>query len=384
MGHGIIGGRLISMSDIARISADSAVRILNGEPASSVRVPSQLPASPVFDWRELQRWNIDESRLPPGSEVRYRRPGLWAEYRGVVLVTAAALFVQGLLIAGLLVQRRARRRAEIESRRNLALAADTTRRVTMSALTGSIAHELGQPLSAMIYNTEALELMVNSRSATPESILEVLADIREDGVLASQIIERHRAMLRSRELQKTPVDIESVIEDALSLVAHELRERQINVTVRRHPAPCVIEGDAVLLQQVLVNLVVNAMDAMTGLPEERRQLIVSTEKKRDEVEIRVQDSGPGLSAEIIGKVFAPFVTTKAHGIGIGLPIARNIVEAHRGSISVSNNPEGGATFAITLPARSEAVTASASAPSPRPGSDRSHPTASGSSTRDPA
>jgi signal transduction histidine kinase len=221
----------MSMEDLASNAANSAVRILNGEPASSVRVPSQLPGRPLFDWRELQRWGIAESRLPAGSEVRFRGPSLWSEYRIRGPGCRRRDCDSGILIVGLLFERRARLRAEIESRKNLTLAADTSRRVTMSALTGSIAHELSQPLSAMIYNAEALQLMINAGRATPENITEILADIHADGVLAGEIIERHRAMLRSRRIEKKQVDLQEVVSDTLALVAYDIRERQIEVSV---------------------------------------------------------------------------------------------------------------------------------------------------------
>ena len=168
------------------------------------------PGQPIFDWRELQRWGIPESRLPPGSVVRYRAPSLWSEYRGTVLSAVGALAVQSLLIVGLLYQRRARQRAEIDSRRNLALAADASRRQTMSALTSSIAHELGQPLSSMMHNAQALQMMVTANRATPDTIGEILSDIQSQGVRATQIIDRHRTMLRSRQLDKKPIDLHAV------------------------------------------------------------------------------------------------------------------------------------------------------------------------------
>src|SRR6185436_19800794 len=139
-----------------------------------VNIPPQLPGPPTFDWRELQRWDIPESRLPPGSVVLYRAPSLWRAYRSTVLSAVGVLAVQSFLIVGLLYQRRARQRAETESRRNLALAADASRRQTMSALTTSIAHELGQPLSSMIHNAQALQLMIAANRATPDTIEEIL------------------------------------------------------------------------------------------------------------------------------------------------------------------------------------------------------------------
>ena len=149
--------------------------------------------------------------MPAGSVVLYRGPSLWQEHRGTVLSAAGALAVQSLLIAGLLYQRRARQRAEIESRKNLALAADASRRQTISALTGSIAHELGQPLSSMIHNAQALQMMITADRATPDTIGEILTDIRSQGVQATQIIDRHRTMLRSHQLDKKPIDLHAVI-----------------------------------------------------------------------------------------------------------------------------------------------------------------------------
>ena len=176
----------------------------------------------MFDWRELQRWGIPESRLPPGSVVRYRAPSLWSAYRGTVLSAVGVLAVQSLLIVGLLYQRRARQRAEVDSRRNLALAADANRRVTMSALTGSIAHELSQPLSAILHNAQAGEMLVTSNRATPEVLREILSDIRTADVRASQIIERHRTMLRNRQLDTKPIDIHAVVRESVALVAHDI------------------------------------------------------------------------------------------------------------------------------------------------------------------
>jgi signal transduction histidine kinase len=191
---------MMSNEDMIRTSASTAARLLNGAAPKSVRIPPQLAGQPVFDWRELQRWDIPESRLPPGSIVRYRAPSLWQEHRNTVLSATGVLALQSLLIAGLLYQRRERQRAEVDSRRNLALAADASRRATMSALTSSIAHELGQSLGSMMYNAEALQTMVAGNRATSDTIGEILSDIQAQGLHATQIIDRHRTMLRSHQL----------------------------------------------------------------------------------------------------------------------------------------------------------------------------------------
>src|SRR4030095_4581280 len=127
--------------------------------------------------------------------------------------------------------RRARRRAEIESRRSLALVADASRRQTMSALTSSLGHELAQPPGAIIHNAQALQMMVTANRATSDTIGEILSDIQTQGLRATQIIDRHRTMLRSHQLDKKPIDLHAVINEALALVAHDLRARQIEATV---------------------------------------------------------------------------------------------------------------------------------------------------------
>ena len=348
LGAGIVGGSLISIDELARTTADAATRLLNGTAPKHINAPPQFRGQPIFDWRELNRWRIPESRLPAGSVVRYRAPSLWQQYRSTVLSAAAALAVQSLLIVGLLYQRRERRRAEIESLRNLALAADASRRQTISTLTGSIAHELGQPLSSMIHNTQALQMMIAADGAAPETMGEILSDIRSQGAQATQIIERHRTMLRHRQLDKTPIDLHAVISEGLALVAHDMRARQIEAIVNPAPNRCVVNGDQVLLQQVLVNLLVNAMDAMAETAPARRRVTIRTDVRTADVAVSVRDAGTGLPEHVNGTLFTPFVTTKANGLGIGLAIARTIIDAHGGTIEGRDNTEGGATFTFTL------------------------------------
>jgi C4-dicarboxylate-specific signal transduction histidine kinase len=200
----------------------------------------------------------------------------------------------------------------------------------------------------MIHNAQAGRMMVGANRAAPDTVGEILSDIESEGLQAAQIIDRHRTMLRSHQLDKKPIDLHDVIRGSLALVAHDMRARQIEAAVNLSPNPCVIPGDQVLLQQVLVNLVVNAMDAMQETPPERRRVTVRTEVRADDVEVSVRDTGTGLPTQIEGTLFTPFVTTKSQGLGIGLTIARTIVEAHGGSIDAHNNPEGGATFTVTL------------------------------------
>ena len=357
LGLGVVGGALLYVDDLGSAMADTALRVLNGESPGQIRIPPRLQGVPAFDARQLRRWNIPAARLPAGSDVRFRGSSLWRDYRGEALAVLSALILQSLLIGALLYQRRGRQRAELESRRNLALAADANRRETMSALTGSIAHELSQPLNSILHNAKAAELLVTSNRATPETLREILGDIRTADIRATEIIERHRTMLRNRQLDRRQIDVHGVVRESLALVAHDARARHVEVAADLPEGPCFVAGDHVLLQQVLVNLMMNAMDAMGGAARDRRRLTVATQMKHDRVAIAVRDTGSGLPAEIDGRLFEPFVTTKANGLGIGLTIVRTIVETHGGRLEATNNPGGGATFTVTLPCTSRPASA---------------------------
>ena len=156
-------------------------------------------------------------------------------------------------------------------------------------------------------------------------------------------------MLRNHQLQERPIDLRAVVTESLALVAHEMQARRVGTTVTLPSLPCVVSGDPVLLQQVLVNLLINAMDAMAETPPDRRHLAISSKVTATNVELSVRDTGPGLRGDIIGRLFSPFVTTKHLGLGIGLTIARRIVDAHNGTIAADNSAAGGAIFTVTLP-----------------------------------
>jgi signal transduction histidine kinase len=161
----------------------------------------------------------------------------------------------------------------------------------MSALTSSIAHELSQPLNSMMLNAQALQMMVTTNRATAGTIGEILSDIETQGVRATQIIDRHRTLLRSHQLDQKPIDIHAVINESVALVAHDMKARQIVMATELPPTPCVISGDPVLLQQVLVNLLINAMDAVADTPQSRRRLAIKSEVKPDTVEVSVRTPG---------------------------------------------------------------------------------------------
>src|SRR6476646_10585253 len=163
-GSGIVGGPLLLAADTGRQTAAAAIRILNGEKPGEIRPPPVQFASPVFDWREMQRWGISENSLPPGSEIRFRNPTAWQQYRGYILAVIAAILIQAALIFWLLYEHRRRRTAEVEARQRMAELAHMNRHATVGELSASLAHEINQPLGAILAHAETAELMINSSS----------------------------------------------------------------------------------------------------------------------------------------------------------------------------------------------------------------------------
>ena len=190
----------------------------------------------------------------------------------------------------------------------------------------------------MMYNAHALQMMVTANSETADTIGEVLADIQTQGVRATQIVDHHRTLLRSHQLDPKPVDIHAVIKESLALVAHDMRGRQVGADVDLPSTPCIVRGDSVLLQQVLVNLLMNAMDAMADTPPAQRQVAIRSEIRAADIKVRCATPGWVCRSTSTARC-SPFVTTKSNGIGIGLTIARKIVDAHGGSIDAYNIPK---------------------------------------------
>jgi len=339
------------MRDYAKIGTiigERAVAAASRPGLGNTTVAFSAIATLAFDARQLARWNVDDSRLPAGSAVAFRPPSLWRDYRREALIIAAAIAMQSALIAGLLYERRHRRQAETESRRSFALAAHADRRVAMAALSGSIAHELGQPLGAILHNASAAEMMLTDDRLSHDDLRDILHDIRADDDRASQIVQRHRAMLQNRELERRPIDLHAVIRDSLALLAHDALQRRVDIDLRLPDAPCVVAGDRILLQQVVVNLVSNAMDAMAQTPPARRRVVIGSQIGANVVTISIRDSGSGLVPDVETRLFDPYFTTKPEGTGIGLTIVRRIIEAHAGTIEATNNSDGGATFWFNL------------------------------------
>jgi PAS domain S-box-containing protein len=474
--HGIVGGYMDTFAAIGTETARLARQVLAGA------VPETFPPHEAethayrVDWRQLQRWGLSESRLPPGSIVLFKRVSLWDQYKGQVAGALGLIVLQSLLIIALWIQMRRRRRAEdlvtaseermslaavsaniglwrwdvatgdvwvtehcqkllglrpretlegfllavhpddrpgvrraietaistdepFETEYRLALPDGSTRWLSargsavrdasggstrlmgvivdisqrkqaelesdlqrqelthltrvgvLGELSGALAHELGQPLATIFSNAQAAQRFLAQEPVDLREIREILDDILAEDKRASEVIRRLRAMLKKGQAQLQPLDLNDVTTEVLDLARADLVGRSVGVTTQLAPDLPAVRGDRIQLQQVLLNLIFNACEAMSDNdPAERQLAIVTAPNGLGTAQISVIDRGNGIPANMLERLFEPFVTTKAQGLGLGLSISRSIVTAHGGRLWAANNPDRGASFFVALPA----------------------------------
>ena len=241
------------------------------------------------------------------------------------------------------------RRAEREAQRSRQDLAHVARVATVGELTASLAHQLNQPLTAIMTNAHAARRMLDADTPNLKEVREILLDIARDDRRASDIIRRVRDLLQKGGLEMTRVDLARAIRDVAELLSSDALIRGVTIQLDFDAEPVYVRGDRVQLQQVILNLLHNGLEAMSGQDDRSRSITVRCRSRAEAVQVSVQDSGPGLRTGAEEVVFEPFYTTKDGGMGMGLPIARSIVEAHGGSIYVEHDAKNGATFAFTLP-----------------------------------
>ncbi|MBX6365940.1 MAG: hypothetical protein IRZ00_19000 [Gemmatimonadetes bacterium] len=244
-----------------------------------------------------------------------------------------------------------RKRAELEAISRLQALAHANRAATIGALAGSLAHELNQPLTAILSNAQAgLRLLGGERPQT-DVVHDILSDVATDAYRAGEIIRRTRHLLKQGEPERVLLDVAAVVSETLRTVSDEALLRKVRVAVEADPDVPPVEADPVQLQQVVLNLVLNGFDAMQAMPTEERRLAVRIARSADGgVEIAVADRGPGIEAQRLARIFEPFYTTKGSGMGMGLYVTRAIVEAHGGSIEAASDPGRGLQVRVRLPA----------------------------------
>ena len=245
----------------------------------------------------------------------------------------------------------ARKRSEHEARVQQQQLTHLGRAAVLGQLSGAFAHELNQPLTSILSNAEAALRMIASGNVDPEEIEEILCDIVHADLRASQVIDRLRSLLEKGDILRRPVDLNAIVGEVLDLAKSELITRHVRVGTSLDGRAPVVMADRVQMQQIVLNLIMNACDAMSGMPVADRKVELITCYLPDEscVEVTVKDRGCGVQAGDLDRIFQPFVTSKSNGMGMGLAICRSVAEAHRGQLWAESTPGFGATFHLRIP-----------------------------------
>jgi PAS domain S-box-containing protein len=256
---------------------------------------------------------------------------------------------EGLFVLASIVDITERRRAELEAARQRDELAHLSRVMLAGELSGALAHELNQPLTAILTNAQTARRLLAQGAADEAELQDILTDVVEASHRATHVILRLRLLLKKGELQRRPLAVNEVVGNALKLMRSDLARRRVTVAAELAPRLPAVMGDGVQLQQVLLNLLVNGCEAMAGVEGPERRLLVRTELAAEGVRVSVVDRGGGIAPEQRERLFEPFFTTKGKGMGLGLAICRTIISAHGGRLWATNNPDRGATFQFTLP-----------------------------------
>jgi signal transduction histidine kinase len=352
-GNGIVGGPILLVSDTSRQTAAAAIRILGGDKPSEIKAPVVQFANPMFDWRQMQRWGISENRLPPGSNIYFRVPGLWDQYRWQIMLVLSVILTQAALILGLLYERRRRQLAETASMQRMNELARMNRFSTAGELSASIAHEISQPLTAISAAGSAGLLWLQRKAPNLREACDALESIVKESIQAGDVIKSVRAMFRHDPTTRTDANFNALIQEVISVAAGPIKLNDIvletHLTDDTMPR---VNGDPVQLQQVILNLIMNAVEAMSHSKGKRTlRLWTEVDHSAGMVSFRVTDSGPRADPEVVKKMFQPFFTTKKSGMGMGLTICKTIIEAHGGQLTAHPNNPHGMEFQISLPVR---------------------------------
>lgn len=348
VGRGVVGGHMGTFQDVGEQLAVLVSKALAGDTSLPQVTPSV--AHPIVDWRQVERFGLDASNLPDGTEIRFRIPSVWEQYRTEILATIAVILFQSLLITALALQAKRTRKTQEELEAGRLELTHLSRTSLLGELSGAFAHELNQPLTAILANAEAGQRLLARKEPDLSEIEEILGEIVADDKRAAEIIGQLRSLLVKGETALQPVDLNEVVAATLALARSELLVRRIRVEFRRELPEAMVPGNFAQLQQIVLNLIVNAAEAMSQLPPDKRVVEVAVRNDADGgYEVSVSDNGPGLTPEMMEKAFRPFVSSKPMGLGLGLAICRTIASAHHGTLDFDRLRTSGARAVLSLP-----------------------------------
>jgi signal transduction histidine kinase len=351
-GDGAIGGYLISFRKVGLLSGETAVKILNGANPNSFNVTEQDYYENVFDWRQLKKWNLINSDLiPEGSTIMYEEISLIDKYKWVGGLVFLFIVLQTLLIANLIRLNKNQKNMTaqiIDAQNKYKDFLHEDRSLRLGQLTASLSHEIAQPLTAILSNAQAGINFIKSNQATPELLTEILQKIVENDKRTASIISSIRGMLKVENREKEKIELNSLINVVLQIYKSEAIQKDIEINFRSTEQNVYILADGIQIQQVLLNLIINAAQSMEKVEIKNKSISISLSINNQEVIVSVCDNGSGIDESYKDKLFQPFSSSKLDGMGIGLAICRNIIDDHFGEIWAENLPECGAKFSFSL------------------------------------
>jgi signal transduction histidine kinase len=347
VGLGVVGGSVEDVSATGRAMGAMLRTAVMQEPLPA---PVRVGDVPTVDWRVMQRHGLDMDLLPEDSRILFYEPSYWERHRALLLAIAAVVAAQTATIIGLLFERGRYLRTQEALASERGKLFHVSRNLRLGQLSASLAHEINQPLAAIQANAEAGVRIAGRTQPDLEEISAIFRDINDDVRRAGSTIANLRRLMVKGEVAMERLDLNDIVRDTLPLARNELAVRGAQVWQALSPDPLLVKGNGPQLQQIVLNLVLNASEAMAELPEAARIVRVTTTPiATGGATLTVEDAGPGLAANLREDAFRPFVSNKPSGLGVGLAICRSIAEAHGGSLAFAEPVGAGARVVLTLP-----------------------------------
>ncbi|MGB5849763.1 MAG: HAMP domain-containing sensor histidine kinase, partial [Ignavibacteriaceae bacterium] len=307
IGDGLLGGYVMSFVKVGKLTGEVAVKILNGADPNSIAINESDYSEYIFDWRELKKWNLENSDLiPEGSTILFKEITLWGEYKWIIITGLFFLFLQSLLIINLIRLNRnqkmmTKKILETENRYRDFLHED--RSLRLGQLTASLSHEINQPLTAILSNAQAGINFINSNEAKPELLKQILQKIVDNDKRGASILKSIRGMMKLESREKEKVNINSLIDDVVAVYQGEATKQDIKLNISLSDEPIFIFADRIQIQQVLLNLISNASHSMGKTKVSKKEITVSDTVENDDVIVSVRDRGKGIDESIKEKLF---------------------------------------------------------------------------------
>ncbi len=351
-GDGSVGGHILSFKKIGLIAGETAIKILNGSDPASIKIGNRDIFEHIYDWRQLKRWGLAGSDLvPKGSRIMFEEVSFFKKFRIIIIATVIFLILQSLLIINLVRLNRKQKQVtaqllEAENKYRVLIREDRVLRI--GQLTASLSHELNQPLTAILSTAQAGIRFIDSNTLDPVLLQELFQNIVEDDKRTASILSSIRSMLKLEKREKERVNLNILVEEIINVYQGESVIKDIKLQMILPEQPVFILADPIQIQQVIMNLLQNAMQSFEKAQPGTRLVTIKEVVDKELVTVSVRDHGEGIADSVKDKLFNPFVTSKNEGTGIGLSISRSIIDDHQGRIWAENVPEGGAIFAFSL------------------------------------